>query len=280
MNQGSFGLVQVYVPDDLATPDFSTSGKPAVHQMQSDSRLYNFPKARTSPVVDNLDCDRRQSVPTQFTRKNQHQSEYPQSNISVIIDESSKNPNQEAKHLRLGGNSSGFSMIGSHELMCGSRLGLEALLSDKDMLRAFLRCLQAQHCAENLLFYLAADAFARVFDEERAEKLAVAINRDTMLKQALDIHSRFLKDDAPKWVCTTPDVLKEIEAVMQKESSGASKALHSKMFVAAQVQSKQTLERDCIPRFVKSILERNKHQIDGFVVDKELRKAFVRILKS
>lgn len=189
----------------------------------------------------------------------------------------SRNSSREAvskssKNLRRSGASSGFALIGSEELMKGSRLELRALLASKNMLHAFLRFLQAQHCSENLLFFLVTDAFARVFDEDRADKLGAPINHGLMVEQAKQIHARFLKDNAPKWVCVTPDVLKDIDTCLKKSR------VHSSLFVKAQDQSRQTLERDCIPRLVKCILERDHHACPGFEVDRELRLSFIDIL--
>lgn len=179
---------------------------------------------------------------------------------------------KSSKSLRRSGASSGFALIGSDELMKGSRLELRALLTSKNMLHAFLRFLQAQHCSENLLFFLVTDAFARVFDEDRADKLGAPINHGLMVEQAKQIHARFLKDNAPKWVCVTPDVLKDIDTCLKKSR------VHSSLFVKAQDQSRQTLERDCIPRLVKCILERDHHACPGFEVDRELRLSFIDIL--
>lgn len=274
--------------DSAQTRTDVTFGQQNVHEdrrgvaRSTDIKFLNFPKSKTNGGLDET-VDRRMSLPGNygFTQKcfgSKDAQSTNKSNLESLVGPSTVD--EDKKQLRASNSSSGFALIGKDELISGSRLELDALLSSKDMLRAFLRCLQAQHCAENLLFYLAADAFARVFDEERAEGLAVSVSRSSMLEQALEIHARFLKDDAPKWVCTTPDVLSAINTALEEMSSGSDNKLYSQIFAAAQEQSKQTLERDCIPRFVKGILERENHHITGFEVDKELRLAFVRILRD
>ena len=158
-----------------------------------------------------------------------------------------------------------------------SKIELEGLLKDKTILEGFLAFLQTQHCSENLLFYLAAEAFSRVFDEEKSAALSIHPSREYLKQGARLIYDRYLSNgDAPKWVCVKPAL---VDKIRQTIDGSSSDELTSKVFADAQLECKQTLERDCIPRFVKCVLD-GTYSVQGFVVDKSLKKQIAGLIEA
>mmetsp|Transcript_860 Transcript_860/g.2535 ORF Transcript_860/g.2535 Transcript_860/m.2535 type:complete len:193 (-) Transcript_860:2599-3177(-) len=152
-----------------------------------------------------------------------------------------------------------------------AELRLDQLLRDRLALTSLLRFLQLQHAAENLTFYMVAEAFSLVFAEDKARSLGVAIDQSAVVKHARDIYKRFLCDNAPSWVCVEPQLVRKVADAVERHPE----LVRADIFAEAQEETRRTLERDCLPRFTKCVLE--GIPVPGFEVDQPLRDTMMRI---
>jgi hypothetical protein len=140
---------------------------------------------------------------------------------------------------------------------------LSLVLADRELLLSFLSFLHLQHAAENIKFLLSAQCFASVFSPDRSARLGVAVDAEAVQRHARDVFERFLNKDAPCWVCVQPIVTAEIEAALRGERASAL------IFAKAVDETKHTLEKDALPRFLKWALEGEK--VSGVAAPVEVR---------
>ncbi len=126
---------------------------------------------------------------------------------------------------------------------------LSLVLGDRELLLSFLSFLHLQHAAENIKFLLSAQCFASVFSPDACARLGVTVDAAAVQRHAHDMFERFLNKDAPCWVCVQPAVVAEIEATLRGERATAL------VFAKAVDETKHTLEKDALPRFLKWVLE-------------------------
>mmetsp|Transcript_19449 Transcript_19449/g.35944 ORF Transcript_19449/g.35944 Transcript_19449/m.35944 type:complete len:210 (+) Transcript_19449:212-841(+) len=153
-------------------------------------------------------------------------------------------------------------------------LQLDSIVRNKAMLGSFLKFLQIQHAAENLTFFLMSEAFSLVFDENKATRLGAPVEHAVVLTQAKGIYDRFLAEDAPSWVCVSPRIVEQIE----KRIKTTPEQVTSKVFDCAQEETRETLERDCLPRFTKCVLDRR--EVMGFELNEQIRTLMIELLQQ
>mmetsp|Transcript_19539 Transcript_19539/g.32138 ORF Transcript_19539/g.32138 Transcript_19539/m.32138 type:complete len:199 (+) Transcript_19539:240-836(+) len=155
-----------------------------------------------------------------------------------------------------------------------SNAKVHQIMENAVSLRVFVKFLQLQHCNENLLFWMVAEAYNAILNSNKARKLGVELAHDHVLDHARTIFARYICDDAPRWVCVHPDLVKEIEGKLRERPD----EIDSNLFLKAQAEAMQTLVRDCLPRFIKCVL--GEDTVTGFDLSEDERVACTAVLES
>lgn len=139
-----------------------------------------------------------------------------------------------------------------------SSLRLREIIRNEKCLSAFLCFCQSQFNAENLLFWLNAENFRILADEEQAKRLGVPLTQDQIMNQAIELYNRFIKQDAIEWVCLQTETTSKISNLLLHEPS----SVNAFLFKRAQEETLQTVENDIIPRFIQNAIFTDKFPIE------------------
>ena len=146
----------------------------------------------------------------------------------------------------------------NEETYARSSLRLREIIRNEKCLSAFLCFCQSQFNAENLLFWLNAENFRILADEDQAKRLGVPLTHDQILNQAIELFNRFIKQDAIEWVCLQTETTSKISNLLLNDPS----RVNASLFRRAQEETLQTVENDIIPRFIQDAIFTDKFHID------------------
>jgi len=127
----------------------------------------------------------------------------------------------------------------------------------------FLRFCQSQYASENLLFWLHTEKYFMLMNKNSAADLDVKLSQKTIINQAYKIYNRFLKSNAPQWVCIDIETVKDIEEILEEYPG----KVDHKLFTQAQEETLHTLEQDLMPRFVKDVVINRSFKASDDLVD-------------
>lgn len=143
----------------------------------------------------------------------------------------------------------------------GKTLKLRDLLTSEQCLSLFLAFCRSQFNSENLLFWLNAESFRLLANEEQAKRLGVPLTKQQILSRAIEVYNRFLKQDAEDWVCLRTDTADRITILLRDTPENVT----STIFNTAQEETLRTVENDIIPRFIESTIVTGKFETDDSV---------------
>mmetsp|Transcript_6121 Transcript_6121/g.10562 ORF Transcript_6121/g.10562 Transcript_6121/m.10562 type:complete len:272 (-) Transcript_6121:427-1242(-) len=146
--------------------------------------------------------------------------------------------------------------------IAAARFTINDLLQDEVLTQALTEFCEAHLCGENLRCLRAV---------QQLENDITCKNE--WMNAANDINSRYVKNDAPDWVCLCPTLANNLEDALAKDD----RELIANTLSSAKAQAKHTLNTDTVPRFVSAAISESSF---GFKSDPRVLERLVEVANN